>query len=95
MVDGKPVLSINRGKRGNDVLQPRVRETALEQAVPVVAADVLRNFDAKPQVVTQETINAAPYSKPCTQARPTSRSSATRAPSPWSRPAVKCCAVIA
>jgi len=61
MVDGKPVLSINRGKRGNDVLQPRVRETALEQAVPVVAADVLRNFDAKPQVVTQETINAAPY----------------------------------
>ncbi len=61
LIDGKPVLSINRGKRGNDVLQPRVRESELKQSVPVVAADVLRNFDAKPQVISNETLNAAPY----------------------------------
>lgn len=61
MVDGKPVLSINRGKRGNTVLQPRVRETAIKQSVPVVAADVLRNFDAKPRVVSKQTLDAAPY----------------------------------
>ncbi|MEM6987226.1 MAG: LysM domain-containing protein, partial [Pseudomonadota bacterium] len=61
MVDGKPVLSISRGKRGKTVLQPRVREVALEQAVPVIAADVLRNFDAKPRVVSKQMLDTAPY----------------------------------
>lgn len=61
MVDGKPVLSINRGDQGTTVLQPRVREVALEQAAPVIAADLLRNFDAQPRVVTMRMLNSAPY----------------------------------
>lgn len=61
MVDGKPVLSINRGDQGTTILQPRVREVALEQAAPVIAADLLRNFDAQPRVVTKRMLNSAPY----------------------------------
>ncbi|MEM9602398.1 MAG: LysM peptidoglycan-binding domain-containing protein [Pseudomonadota bacterium] len=69
MVDGKPVLSIHRGKRGKTILQPRVREAELEQAVPVIAADVLKNFDAKPRVVSKQTLDAAPYVLANTQGR--------------------------
>ena len=58
MVDGSPRLA------GPDVvehLSPQVRDLALDQALPAIPIEVIRNFLKGPRLVTDEEIKKAPY----------------------------------
>ncbi len=57
-VNGRPRLQV--GERGAR-LSPRVRATPLEQAIPTIPFDAIRDFLRGPRVVDQAALAAAPY----------------------------------
>lgn len=62
-VDGKPRLLVDRPgiESGVRRLEPEVRRLPLEEAIPAIPADAIRNFLNRPRVVTPEQMEAAPY----------------------------------
>lgn len=63
--DGKPILSVARGgkdKSGRYVrLAPAVRSYEKEQAIPAIPIDAIKQFLARPLVVTDEEMDDWPY----------------------------------
>ena len=63
--DGKPILSVARGgkdKSGRFVrLSPTVRSYEKEQAIPAIPIDSIKQFLARPLVVTDEEMDDWPY----------------------------------
>ncbi len=61
--DGQPHLILERGNQTPrlEKLQPRIRETPIEQAIPTIPYEAVRQFLTTPRVVTKEEIGAAPY----------------------------------
>ncbi|MCP5149389.1 MAG: LysM peptidoglycan-binding domain-containing protein [Ectothiorhodospiraceae bacterium] len=58
--DGKPVLRVRRG-RPTVKLSPSVRESVLDAAIPTIPFDAIQQFLARPLVVTEDQLAAAPY----------------------------------
>lgn len=57
--DGRPVLSLTRGR---DVkLSPSIRSYERDQAIPPIPLDAIRQFLSRPLVVTEDELQAAPY----------------------------------
>lgn len=61
--DGQPHLVLERGDQNPrlEKLQPQIRETPVEQAIPTIPYEAVRQFLTTPRVVTNEEIGAAPY----------------------------------
>ncbi|MFW5969040.1 MAG: LysM peptidoglycan-binding domain-containing protein [Halofilum sp. (in: g-proteobacteria)] len=64
--DGKPRLVVERpGMSGDEdeyeKLKPEVRERSLDEAVPSIPADAIRQFLNRPRVVPEDEIERAPY----------------------------------
>lgn len=64
--DGEPRLIVERpgmpeGGDGYEKLEPEVRERSLEEAIPSIPADAIRQFLNRPRVVTAEELERAPY----------------------------------
>ncbi len=66
--DGEPRLRVQRPgadpqASGDEVvrLQPRVRREPVDEAIPSIPADAIRQFLNRPQVATLEQIESAPY----------------------------------
>jgi LysM domain len=59
-VDGKPRLSVSPGN-GTLKLQPRIRETALKDAIKVIPIDVIAPFLTSPRVVSKRELEDAAY----------------------------------
>jgi hypothetical protein len=63
-VDGRPRLSReppDSGISGVEKLSPRVREEALDEAIPTIPGDAIRAFLLGPRVVGANELDAAPY----------------------------------
>lgn len=66
-VDGRPRLTLARSDRDNGYrpdyvrLSPRVRETAIEQAIPVIPPSAISQFLTQPRVVSEAELDRAPY----------------------------------
>ncbi len=65
-VDGQPQLTLQRGNVKNvqgdtEKLQPQIRETPIEQAIPTIPYEAIRQFLTSPRVVSKEEIKHAPY----------------------------------
>ncbi|HHJ39379.1 MAG: peptidoglycan-binding protein [Methylothermaceae bacteria B42] len=65
-VEGQPQLTLQRGgaenlRGGTEKLQPQIRETPIEQAIPTIPYEAIRQFLTSPRVVTKEEIKNAPY----------------------------------
>jgi len=58
--DGRPLLSIERGS-GRRKLSPQIRATPLEQAIPAIPVDAVKQFLARPNVATKAELASAPY----------------------------------
>lgn len=56
-VDGKPRLSLTR----NVKLSPTIRESSLEDAIPLIPADAITQFLTSPKVVNETDLANAPY----------------------------------
>ncbi len=61
--NGKPRLSVDRGGSvgANGRLSPRVRAEDLEEPIPLIPIDAIKQFLTSPRVVTQSEIQKAPY----------------------------------
>ncbi|WP_217495434.1 LysM peptidoglycan-binding domain-containing protein [Halofilum ochraceum] len=64
--DGEPRLIVERpgmpeGGDGYEKLEPQVRERSLDEAIPSIPADAIRQFLNRPRVVTAEELERAPY----------------------------------
>lgn len=59
-VDGKPVLSVERG-RPTIKLSPNKRATPIDQAIPTIPVSVIEQFLIRPRVLNQEDIDSAAY----------------------------------
>lgn len=61
--DGRPIIQVRRrGRRGVTQLSPSVRvENLAAQAIPAIPIDAIAQFLARPKVVTEAEIDAAPY----------------------------------
>jgi hypothetical protein len=64
--DGEPRLIVERpgmagDQGGYEKLEPEVRERSLEEAVPSIPADAIRQFLNRPRVVGQDELDRAPY----------------------------------
>jgi len=57
-IDGKPQLRLDQG---TDKLSPRIRVESLEQAIPTIPIDAIKQFLTKPLLVSQDELNRAPY----------------------------------
>jgi hypothetical protein len=61
-VNGEPSLSLTPPDSGYQAdLVPRIRESALEKAVPMIPHDAIAQFLTSPKVVSAEELDAAPY----------------------------------
>ncbi|MGH8551618.1 MAG: LysM peptidoglycan-binding domain-containing protein [Methylococcales bacterium] len=61
-VDGRPSLSLEtNGPGSSGRLSPQVREQALEEAIPVIPIDAIKQFLSPSRVVTRNEIEGAPY----------------------------------
>lgn len=58
-VNGRPVLA--RGGGGLERVSPQVRDQALDQALPAIPIDAIREFLRGPRLVDAETLDKAPY----------------------------------
>jgi len=58
--DGKPVLELTRGPTAYK-MSPKMRELALDKAIPTIPLDALRPFLSRPNVVGAEVLDLAPY----------------------------------
>ncbi len=69
MVDGRPTMYVERGEMGRRALSryptvklnPRVREESLDRAIPAIPLDAISQFLSRPQAITAEQLEAAPY----------------------------------
>ena len=71
--DGRPKLVVSRNgvdmnfnvedvSAGNvEKLSPRIREESLEEAIPSIPGDAIRQFLVYPRVISNEELNASPY----------------------------------
>ncbi|GAB3110957.1 LysM peptidoglycan-binding domain-containing protein [Aestuariicella hydrocarbonica] len=59
-LDGKPRLTVERGKRVVK-LSPKVRATPLDEAIPAIPLDAINNFLSRSRVVTSAELDAAPH----------------------------------
>ena len=57
-VDGKPQLRLDRG---SVKLSPKIRVENLDQAIPTIPIDAIKQFLTKPLVVSQKQLDHAPY----------------------------------
>jgi hypothetical protein len=57
--DGRPQISVEQG--GAARLEPRLRSTALDTAIPTIPYSAIAAFLARPTVMSSEEINHAPY----------------------------------
>ena len=61
-VDGKPQLRMSRGAPGGDNrLSPRVRYESLDDAIPTIPLDAIRQFLTRTIVVDENELDTAPY----------------------------------
>lgn len=64
-IDGKPVLTVQRGDEGAGLptvkLTPGARYSSLETAIPTIPVDAIRQFLLHPRIVTDEELEASPY----------------------------------
>ena len=69
-VDGQPRLHLRRGDAGRTVrltpsdtvsLQPQIRSTPLESAIPAISLDAIQAFLVQNRIVESEVLDAAPY----------------------------------
>jgi hypothetical protein len=62
-VNGEPRLSLTPGygDAGETNLVPRIRESAIEQAIPMIPSDAIAQFLSSPKVMSAEEIAQAPY----------------------------------
>jgi hypothetical protein len=62
-VNGVPRLSFSPdyGSSAEQVQEPRIRESSLDQAIHMIPTDAITPYLSSPRVVSQEEINAAPY----------------------------------
>lgn len=59
-VDGKPVLSLQRGLP-TIKLSPSTRATRIDQAIPTIPVSIIEQFLVRPRVLTKEEIDNAAY----------------------------------
>jgi len=59
-VDGKPVLTVQRGQRVVK-LSPHPRASRLETAIPTIPIDSIKQFLQHPRVITKHELDDAPY----------------------------------
>ncbi len=59
-VDGQPRLQVDRGYR-TVKLSPRAREESLDNAIPAIPLDAIRQFLGRPLVVDDNQLKTAPY----------------------------------
>lgn len=59
-VDGRPVLSLERG-RPTVKLSPTTRATRIDQAIPTIPVGAIEQFLIRPRVLTAEEIDSAAY----------------------------------
>lgn len=67
-VNGQPRLTLQRG-HGVEKLEPHIRETPIEEAIPVIPSEKIRQFLTSPRVATEAEINQAPYIVSLTDSR--------------------------
>jgi len=64
-VDGQPRLQLERGgaglASGDGRLNPSIRATPLDSAIPTIRLDAVQGWLVQNRVVTEEELNAAPY----------------------------------
>ena len=69
-IDGEPALMLDRGDAGRTYkispssdgkLEPRIRETPLESAIPAISLDAIQGFLVENRVVELEVLLGAPY----------------------------------
>lgn len=64
-VEGKPVLTIERGEEAGGFptvrLSPVVRYTPLETAIPTIPIDAIKQFLLYPRIVTEHDLESSPY----------------------------------
>jgi hypothetical protein len=64
-VDGQPRLQLERGgaglASGQDRLEPTVRSTPLDSAIPTIRLDAVQGWLVQNRVVTEEELDGAPY----------------------------------
>jgi len=69
-VDGQPRLSLRRGEAGRTfkmspsdsiTLEPKIRATPLESAIPTISLDAIQGFLVQNRVVEPGSLDAAPY----------------------------------
>lgn len=69
-VDGQPRLTLERGDAGRtyrmtpsdtETLEPRIRSTPLESAIPAIELDAIQGFLVQNRVVAPSVLDAAPY----------------------------------
>lgn len=60
-VNGVPSLSFSPEAGSEPNLVPRVRESAIDQAIPVIPADEIAQFLSSPRVVAEDEMSSAPY----------------------------------
>lgn len=64
-VDGQPRLQLERGgagmASGQDRLDPAIRSTPLDSAIPTIRLDAVQSWLVQNRVVTEEELNGAPY----------------------------------
>ncbi len=60
-VDGEPRLTVERGGLRTVKLSPQVRSEPIDQAIPTIPLDIIRPFLERPQVLSREEIDRAPY----------------------------------
>ena len=59
-IDGQPRIMVERGKQ-TFKLSPQARVTLLDKAIPTIPLDAIAPFLTKPEIVSQETLDSAPY----------------------------------
>ena len=58
-VDGRPRISMQRGSTVR--LSPSIRSTPMDQAIPAIPVDAIRQFLTRPIVLDANTLDSAPY----------------------------------
>jgi len=57
IVDGKPQLSLSK----HDGIRPRIRESAIDQAIKLIPTDAISQFLTSPKVVNATELESSPY----------------------------------
>lgn len=60
-VDGRPVVSLERGNGVVEKLSPRIRTEPLEEAIPTIPYETLRAFLSRPSVLERQQFETLPY----------------------------------